>query len=247
MVVTHRISKHFRSPKRGLIKAVDEVSIEVQPGRILGLLGVNGAGKTTLLRMLATVIRPTSGAAEVAGYDIATQPEQVRASVGFLSASTALYGRLSAREMLQYFGGLYGLAGSELADRLEEVGARLRLTDFDDQLCDRLSSGQKQRVSIARAILHDPPVLFFDEPTIGLDVVTAQTILEFIEDARDKGKTVVFSTHIMSEAERLCDDIQVIHEGRIRGAGSPADLMAQTSARTLEKAFLALVGYGGAQ
>jgi sodium transport system ATP-binding protein len=145
--------------------------------------------------------------------------------------------------MLAYFGSLYGLDGRVLKDRIAFVTDKLQLHEFKDRLCDKLSTGQKQRVSIARAILHDPPVLFFDEPTAGLDVVTAQTIMEFIEEQRDQGRTIVFSTHVMSEAERLCDEIAVIHDGRILGRGTLAQVLAETGESRLEAAFLKLVGY----
>lgn len=243
MVRTEALSKSFFDPKKGEVRAVVDVSIEAHPGRIFGLLGVNGAGKTTLLRMLSTVLRPTSGRAEVAGVDVVADPGRVRASIGFLSTSTALYGRLSAREVLEYFGGLYGLQGEALRQRMELAIETLRLHEFLDRLCDKLSTGQKQRVSIARTILHDPPVLFFDEPTAGLDVMNSQTIMEFIEGARQNGKTVIFSTHIMSEAERLCDDVTVIHEGTIRGRGSVEQLKSQAGEISLEKAFLKLADY----
>ena len=244
MVETIGISKAFRDAKRGTIQAVDSVSITARPGRIFGLLGVNGAGKTTLVRVLATLLKADSGSATVCGHDINKEPEAVRACIGFLSSTAALYGRLTAEEMLRYFGGLYGLKGERLAQRLDYVVEKLALREFLGQLCDKLSSGQKQRVSIARAILHDPHVLFFDEPTVGLDVVTAQTILEFIEESRDSGKTIIFSTHIISEAERLCDHIAIIHEGRIRGEGTLEELFAKTGKDRLEAAFLQLVGYG---
>jgi sodium transport system ATP-binding protein len=193
--------------------------------------------------MLSTVIQPTSGSASVNGFDIVADAERVRASIGFLSNSTALYGRLSATEMLSYFGSLYGLNGGVLKERLAFVTEKLQLHDFKDRLCDKLSTGQKQRVSIARAILHDPPVLFLDEPTAGLDVVTSQTIMEFIEEQRDHGRTVVFSTHVMSEAERLCDEIAIIHDGRICGHGTLRALMDTAGESRLEAAFLKLVGY----
>ncbi|MBS1723045.1 MAG: ATP-binding cassette domain-containing protein [Armatimonadetes bacterium] len=243
MIKTESLSKHFQDPKKGWIRAVEDVSVEAQPGKVFGMLGVNGAGKTTFLRMLSTVISPTGGKAWVNGFDVLKEPERVRESIGFLSASTALYGRLTGEEVLEYFGGLFGLAGEELHSRIRSVSQALRLDEFAGQLCDKMSTGQKQRVSIARAILHDPPVLFFDEPTAGLDVVTSQTVMEFIESYRDAGKTIVFSTHIMSEAERICDHIAVIDQGRILAQGSKEDLMELTSQPTLEKSFLALVGY----
>jgi sodium transport system ATP-binding protein len=243
MVRTHELRKFFKDPKKVEKKAVDGVSFEAKPGRILGLLGVNGAGKTTTLRMLSTIIRPTSGTAEVAGYDVAKNPQDVRASIGFMSTSTALYGRLTSIELIEYFGGLYGLQGAKLKERVDYVADKLKLGEFADRQCDKLSTGQKQRVNIARTILHDPPVLFFDEPTAGLDVVTSQSVLEFIEEERDHGKTVIFSTHIMSEVERLCDDIVVIHDGVVKGRGSVESVKSETEQGTLEKAFLKLVDF----
>ena len=243
MVRTRGLKKHFNDPKTGLKKAVDGVDFEARPGRIFGLLGANGAGKTTVLRMLSTVITPTEGTAEVAGFDIQRQSQEVRANIGFMSSSTALYGRLTSREMLEYFGRLYGLSDNRLKERIKYVVDKLQLDEFGDRLCDKLSTGQKQRVSIARTILHDPNVLFFDEPTAGLDVVASQTVMEFIEEARDQGKTVVFSTHIMSEVERLCDDLVVIHEGVIVASGSPKSILESTGEPSLERAFLQLVKF----
>lgn len=237
-----RLCKSFSDPKRGPFKAVDDVSFTAHPGRVFGLLGVNGAGKTTTLRMLSTIIEPESGSASVDGFDVQTHSEEVRRRIGFLSTSTALYGRLTGSEVVHYFGRLYGLDNAQLRDRVAFVKEKLQLEEFWDRLCDKLSTGQKQRISIARTILHDPPVLFFDEPTAGLDVVTAQTVLRFIEESKAAGKTIIFSTHIMSEAERLCDDIAVIHGGKVCGEGSVQDLIDQTGAKRLEQAFLTLVG-----
>ena len=245
MVHTENLVKHFRDPKGNIVKAVDGVTLTAVPGQIFGLLGVNGAGKTTTLRMLSTVLEPTSGSATVAGHDVRQNPHKVRASIGFMSTSTALYGRLTALESIRYFGELYGLSGKMLQDRIAYVTDKLNLHEFKDRLCDKLSTGQKQRVSIARTILHDPPVLFFDEPTAGLDVVTCQAVLEFIEEARSQGKTVIFSTHIMSEAERLCDQVSVIHGGVVCGSGTIQELKDKTGRHTFERAFLDLVGYTG--
>lgn len=243
MIVTQGLTKHFIDAKGGTVKAVDDLSFVAQPGRVFGLLGCNGAGKTTTLRMLSTVVLPTAGSATVDGIDVVADPAAVRSHIGFLSTSTALYGRLTARETLEYFAGLYGIGKGEIKRRLDEVIDRLEIGPFADRLCDKLSTGQKQRVSIARATLHDPPVLFFDEPTAGLDVVASQAVLEFIEDARDRGKTVVFSTHIMSEVERLCDDVAVIHDGKLVGQGSAEELKSSTGEPTLEAAFLKLVAF----
>ncbi len=243
MVITENLSKSFIDQKKKVVKAVEGVSFTAKPGEIFGLLGVNGAGKTTTLRMLSTVIRPTEGRAEVAGFDVEKDSAKVRASIGFMSTSTALYGRLTSLEVIRYFGGLYGLEGKALEDRVEYVLNKLNLHEFKDRLCDKLSTGQKQRVNIARTILHDPPVLFFDEPTAGLDVVTSQTVMEFIEEARDSGKTIIFSTHIMSEVERLCDHIAIIHSGRLMGGGTVESLKAQAGEKSLERAFLKLVQF----
>jgi sodium transport system ATP-binding protein len=241
MVQTHELSKTFHDPKQGAVHAVSGVSITAEPGKIFGLLGVNGAGKTTVLRMLSTVIAPTSGSATVAGFDVVKDSEKVRRSIGFMSTSTALYGRLTAREMLDYFAGLYGIDGPERKRRVDQLIDELQIGEFRDRLCDKLSTGQKQRVSIARTQLHDPPVLFFDEPTAGLDVVMSQTVMESIERARNNGKTVIFSTHIMSEVERLCDWVAVIHGGTIRGEGTVEHLKMEAGETSLEKTFLKLV------
>lgn len=243
MVETFAIVKHFTDAKGKLVKAVDGVTFQARPGKIFGLLGCNGAGKTTTLRMLSTVIKPTSGSAEIDGIDILKDPEKVRARIGFMSTSTALYGRLQAREVIEYFGGLYGMSGRSLRERVDYVVEKLQIGEFADRICDKLSTGQKQRVNIARTILHDPPVLFFDEPTAGLDVVLSQTVMEFIEEARDSGKTIVFSTHIMSEVERLCDQVAIIHDGALRGEGTVEELKHQAGESSLEKAFLKLVSF----
>lgn len=243
MVEVRDLSKTFFEPKKGEIRAVDHVSFTAQPGRILGLLGVNGAGKTTTLRMLSTVLSPGSGTATVGGHDICREPAKVRAAIGFVSGSTALYGRLTVKECLEYFGQLYGLNGDALKSALDRVTTQMNLDGFMGQLCDKLSTGQKQRVSIARAIIHNPAIMFFDEPTAGLDVLASQAIMEFIEACRSQNKTVVFSTHIMSEVERLCDDVVVIHAGKVRASGSAPELKEQTGENTLEQAFLSLVGY----
>ena len=241
MISVRDIAKHFSDAKRGIVKAVDGVSFECVPGEIFGLLGANGAGKTTLMRMLSTVISPTSGTAVIAGHDIIQDAEGVRKNIGFMSSTTALYNRLTAKEMIYYIGQLYGLTGKDLDRRVDDVIGMLEIKEFENRLCDKLSTGQKQRVSLARTILHDPPVLFFDEPTAGLDVLASRTIMEFIEGRKAAGKTVVFCTHIMSEAERLCDRICVIHNGKIAAIGTFEELKQQTGEERLEKVFLDLV------
>jgi sodium transport system ATP-binding protein len=243
MVEVESLSREFRDPKRGIVKAVENVSFSARPGRVLGVLGANGAGKTTLLRTLATILRPTTGRAKVAGHDILAESQAVRRSLGFLSATTAAYGRLTVAESLAFFARLYGLDAPAAARRIGFVAERFGLGQFLNTLGDRLSTGQRQRANIARAVLHDPPVVFFDEPTAGLDVVAAQAVLEFVEECRREGKTILFSSHVMSEAERLCDELLVIHGGTVRAQATPAGLIAQCRAESLESAYLSTIGY----
>ncbi|MBI4752103.1 MAG: ATP-binding cassette domain-containing protein [Acidobacteria bacterium] len=242
MIQAKNLVKTFRDRKRGEVHAVNGVSFEAKPGKIFGLLGANGAGKTTTLRILATLLEPTTGEAYVAGHDVRLEPEKVREKIGFLSTSTALYGRLTAREMVEYFGRLYGMPEVLLQQRLKEVFSVLEMDEFANGRCDKLSTGQKQRVSIARSIIHEPPVMIFDEPTTGLDVMTSRTIMRFIERCREQDKTVIFSTHIMSEVERLCDEVAIIHDGRIVAQGTVEELRERTGLVPLESVFLKLVG-----
>tara|TARA_B110000037_G_scaffold221168_1_gene291087 strand:+ start:84 stop:827 length:744 start_codon:yes stop_codon:yes gene_type:complete len=241
VIEAHNLSKSFRDSKRGLVNAVNGVSFNCQPGQIFGLLGANGAGKTTTLRMLATLLQPTRGSAKLANYDVVKASEKVRQNIGYLSNSTALYGRLSAREMIEYFGRLNSIPEKKLQGRIDELIQRLEITDFQHGHCDKLSTGQKQRVSIARSIVHAPPVMIFDEPTSGLDIMTSQTIMTFIEQCRSDGLTVLFSTHIMSEVERLCDEIAIIHHGRVVSTGTVDSLRESTGEHALENAFLNIV------
>jgi sodium transport system ATP-binding protein len=247
MVRTEGLCKYFSDPKEGVVRAVDGVTFEARAGEIHGLLGANGAGKTTILRMLSTILRPTAGYAFINGLNVLEDPQKVRASIGFMSTSTALYGRLRAIEMLRYFGELYGLRGRTLEHRLTEIIEKLQIGEFADRMCEKLSTGEKQRVNIGRTILHDPSVLFFDEPTAGLDVLVSQTVLEFIEDARAKGKTVVLCSHIMSEVERVCDRVTVIHQGKVGAEGTVEDIKNQTQETNLERAFLKIVRHQAGQ
>jgi sodium transport system ATP-binding protein len=242
MIEARGLSKRFQDKKRGEIRAVDNVSFTCQPGKIYGLLGANGAGKTTTLRMLATILEPTDGTAIVSGYDVVEQPDKVRANVGFLSTATALYPRLTAQEMVEYFGRLNGLDEATLKKRVDDIFSRLDMNSFRDRRCDKLSTGMKQKTSIARTLVHDPPVMIFDEPTTGLDVMTARTIIGFIADCRDRGKTVIFSTHIMSEVERLCDHIGIIHDGKLLEEGTLSELRAKHNEHNLEEIIVKVVG-----
>jgi len=241
MIDARGLSKRFRDKKRGEIRAVDDVSFTCQPGRIYGLLGANGAGKTTTLRMLATILEPTDGTALVCGHDIVERPEKVRSCVGFLSTATALYPRLTAQELVEYFGRLNGLDEATLKKRVDDIFNRLDMNGFRDRRCDKLSTGMKQKTSIARTLVHDPPVMIFDEPTLGLDVMTARTITAFIRECRDNGKTVIFSTHVMSEVEKLCDTIGIIHDGKLLTEGTLAELRAKYGEQDLEEVFVKVV------
>ncbi len=241
MIEARLLSKVFHDRKRGAIRGADQVSFRVEPGRIYGLLGANGAGKTTTLRMLATLLRPTSGSAVVAGYDVVAEPGKVRANVGFLAASTALYARLTSREMIAYFGRLNGLGEGVLRSRIAALAEELDMHEFLDRRCDKLSTGMKQKTSIARTLVHDPQIMIFDEPTLGLDVMTARSIIRFVRECRDRGKTVIYSTHVMSEAEKLCDVIGIIHGGRLKAEGTLAGIRAQTGETDLEECFVKVI------
>lgn len=239
MIVARSLTKIFPDRKKPVV-AVDTVSFTCAPGEIYGLLGANGAGKTTTLRVLATMLRPSSGTASIGGHDVTAQPEQARRCLGFLSTATALYARLTAFEMVQYFGRLHGLSDDVIASRADALFGKLDMNEFRDRRCEKLSTGQKQKVSIARTLIHDPPVMIFDEPTNGLDVMSARTIVGFVRDCRAAGKSVVYSTHIMSEADRLCDRIGIIHAGQLLAEGTPAELKSAHGG-DLEDAFVAVV------
>jgi sodium transport system ATP-binding protein len=241
MIEARLLTKVFRDKRKGEIRGADAVSFRVEPGSIYGLLGANGAGKTTTLRLLATLLTPTSGTASVAGHDITAEPDKVRAKVGFLATSTALYARLTAREMIAYFGRLNGLGEADLRARIRSLADDLDMHDFLDRRCDKLSTGMKQRTSIARMLVHDPQVMIFDEPTLGLDVIASRAIVQFVRQCRERGKTVIYSTHVMSEAEKICDVIGIIHGGRLRAEGTLAGILEWTGEAGLEEAFVKIV------
>ena len=242
MLRADALVKTFQDPKRGAVNAVDHVSLEARNGEIFGLLGPNGAGKTTMLRMLATLLKPTSGTATLDGFDIVREAGRVRERIGFLSGETGLYGRLTPREILKFFGELNGLAGANLKSRVEAAIARFDIGSFADTRTDRLSTGMKQKTAIARTMLVDPPLLILDEPTSGLDVPTARTIEKTVLEARDRGKCILYSTHVMEEAEYLCDRIAVIHNGRIQATGTMDELRKLTGKQRLREIFLKLLG-----
>ena len=226
----------------GARRVVDGVSLSVAAGEVVGLLGPNGAGKTTTLRMLAGLITPTAGKALIDGIDVRLQPLLARARLGFMTASTGLYERLTAREIIETFGVLNGLPPDRLRARLEVLTRELELKDLLDARCGTLSSGQKQRVSIARALVADPPAYVLDEPTATLDPVAANDIWKLVNAAKERGKAVLFSTHRMEEAEFLCSRIGFMRAGKLVAEGSPAELLAQSGKRSLTGAFLHLAG-----
>ena len=241
MIHVRHLSKHYADLRRGRITAVGDVSFDALPGKIYGILGPNGAGKTTVLRILSTVLKPSGGTASVNGYDVLTQASHVRHQIGFVSANTAVYDRMTAWEMVEYFGRLYGLAAEPLRERMEQLFERLQMNEIRDLLGAKMSTGMKQKVSIARAIVHDPPVLIFDEATSGLDVLVARALLKTVAELRDHGKCVVFSTHIMREAEKLCDRIAIMHRGHILAEGTLGELCEQHGQPDLEEVFFSLI------
>ncbi len=234
--------KTYNDRKRGRVEAVKGISFDAYAGEIFGLLGPNGAGKTTCLRMLATILKPTGGSASIAGNSVLKYPDKARRSFGFMSGDTGLYDRLSAREMVAYFGNLYSMSVDDVNSRVSLLGEKLDMGEFFDRRCAKLSTGQKQKVSIARTVIHDPPVLILDEPTSGLDVLASRNIVSFIRSARDEGKCVILSTHDMGEAERLCDRIGIIHNGLIVAVGTKQGLFSQFKAENLETVFLRAIG-----
>lgn len=241
MIEVSELTKCFSDHRRGSVSALNAVSFEVRPGEVFGLLGPNGAGKTTCLRILSTVLRPSSGRAIISGYDVAKYPAEVRSRIGFMSNNTGIYDRMTAWEMVEYFGRLYGLTGERLDQRMDEVFTMLQMHDFRDMLGSKMSTGMRQKVSIARTIVHDPPVLIFDEPTSGLDVLVARNVIEAVAALRDAGKSIIFSTHIMTEVERLCDRVAVIHKGDILAMGTRQELCSQHESDSMENLFFALI------
>ncbi|NNE00273.1 MAG: ATP-binding cassette domain-containing protein [Pirellulaceae bacterium] len=241
MIHVQHLTKTYNDLQRGPFVAVDRVSFTVGSGEIFGLLGPNGAGKTTVLRILSTVLSPTNGIAKVGGYDVVTDPAEVRRCIGFVSNNTAIYDRMTAWEMVEYFGKLHGMPSAQLRDRLETLFAQLRMNDFRDVPGGKMSTGMKQKVSIARAMVHDPPVLVFDEATLGLDVLVARNLLAVIRSLREAGKCLIFSTHIMSEVERLCDRIAIMHRGQILDTGTLEELKTRHEQDDFEELFFGLL------
>lgn len=242
MIEAAGLVKHFRSADGRVVKAVDGVSFVVGPGEMVGLLGANGVGKTTTMRLIATLLRPTAGTARIDGCDVTVDPLGVRRRLGYLSATTGVPDRLAPREVLQSFGRLYGLDQAVLADRVPALLDALGLGDCAARPCGRLSTGQRQRVSLGRALVHDPPALVLDEPTSGLDVVGSRDLLDLLERLRGEGRSILISTHRLHEIERRCDRFLIIHGGRIVAAGTREEMAAAPGG--LEGAFFAAVEPG---
>ncbi|MEQ8211167.1 MAG: ATP-binding cassette domain-containing protein [Lacipirellulaceae bacterium] len=241
MIQVQALTKAYTDLHRGEFMALDRLTFNAVEGEVYGLLGPNGAGKTTALRILSTVLQPTSGTATVNGCDVVTQPSQVRQQIGFMSANTAVYDRMTAWEMVEYFGRLYGIEDEPLRERMEDLFERLKMQEIRDLLGAKMSTGMKQKVSIARAIVHDPPILIFDEATSGLDVLVARALLDAVAELRDQGKCIVFSTHIMREAERLCDRVAIMHRGRLLAEGTLDSLREDHGQEDLEELFFELI------
>lgn len=221
--------------------AVDSISFTCQPGRVFSLLGPNGAGKTTTMRMISTIFKPTSGTIRIAGIDAVQNPQEARRKIGFLTGSTGLYARLTPNEMIDYFGKLYGVEKRTLKERKEKLFNLLDMEHFASKRIGKLSTGMKQKVSICRTMIHDPEVVVFDEPTSGLDVITAENIIQLIRDCKAEGKTVIFSSHIMSEVDLLCDDLAIIHQGKLLFNDSMEAFKASMQADNLTAEFIRIV------
>lgn len=224
------------------IMAVSDVSFTCQPGRVFTLLGPNGAGKTTTLRILATMLKPSSGTSRVAGFDTVREPEKVRGKIGFLTGSTALYQRLTPNEIVKYYADLHGMDEAKFNKRKQELFPLLGIDEFANRRIGKLSSGMKQKVSIARTMIHDPEVVIFDEPTVGLDVITARSIIQLIRNCKEEGKTVIFSTHIMGEVSLLSDDLAIIHRGKLLFNDTFDNFLQQMKTKSIEDEFIRIAG-----
>lgn len=240
MIAVRGLTKRF-----GGVTAVDAVSFDVAPGEVFGLLGPNGAGKTTTLRVLATLLHADGGRASVAGHDVAREGEAVRRSIGVVNGGMGLYDRLTGREVLHYFGRMYGLQHAAIERRIGELDGLLDLAGTLDKRCGEFSTGMKQKIVVARAVLHDPPVLFFDEATSGLDVMARRAVLDFCRAYPGETRTVVWSTHVMGEVEELCDRLAILYRGRVIADDSVAGLVAAAGEGDLERAFFTLVRRSG--
>ena len=241
MIHVRELVKSYPDLKKGSFTALDRVSFDARPGEIYGLLGPNGAGKTTALRILSTVLAPTEGAVTVNGFDVQKQPGKVRRSIGFVSTNTAVYDRMTAWEIVEYFGRLHGMSKQVLTERMEFLFERFQMNDIRDVLGSKMSTGMQQKVSIARALIHDPPVLIFDEATSGLDVLVAREVLRTVASLRETGKCIIFSSHIMREVERLCDRVAIMYRGKILDEGPTEELGEKHGEKDVEELFFRLI------
>lgn len=241
MIHVRNLTKIYHELADGEFIALNGINFDAMPGQIFGLLGPNGAGKTTALRILSTVLKPTSGTATINGIDLVSDPSGIRRQIGFVSMNTAIYDRLTAWEMVKLFGQLNGIGDEELNLRMESIFQRFQMNNIRNTLGSKMSTGMKQKVSIARAMIHDPPVLIFDEATSGLDILVAHEVLRTIEHLREMGKCIIYSSHIMSEVRRLCDRIAILNRGRILAQGTLDELIELTGHADVEELFYQLV------
>lgn len=241
MIHVRQLTKIYKDIHSGEFTALNGISLDAMPGQIYGLLGPNGAGKTTALRILSTVLKPTNGTAIVNGFDIITDPEMVRRQIGFVSCNTAIYDRMTSWEMVQYFGQLYGMHPERLQIRMETLFDKFQMNEIRNVLCSKMSTGMKQKVSIVRAMVHNPPVLVFDEATSGLDILVAREVLKTVEQLCDQGKCVIFSSHIMSEVKRLCDRVAIMNRGNILAEGTIDELACKYEQDDLEELFYQMI------
>ncbi|MBA7609745.1 ABC transporter ATP-binding protein NatA [subsurface metagenome] len=244
MIQVEGLTKIFNDKKRGKVVAVNNLEFNCRKGQIFGLLGPNGAGKTTTLRILATMILPTKGKVMVNGFDVVKEANKVRRQIGFLSSETGLYDRFTPRETVRFFGRINGMEDRIIEKRMTEIFHNLDMEDFQDVRVNKLSTGMKQKLSIARCIIHDPPILILDEPTVGLDIITARIVTEYVKGFREQGKCIIYSTHIMREAERMCDVIAIIHQGNLITQGTLEKLKKNSSSEDLEEIFFELIAKG---
>lgn len=240
MIRVQNLTRVFETGKQDVL-AVDHVSFQVQAGEVYGLLGPNGAGKTTTLRMILGLLKPTAGDAEVEGFRVSTHPDEIKRRVGLVSTSAGLYQWLSPREILSFFGDVYGVPKAQAEDRIELLSDLFQISSFLDQRSATLSTGQKQRVNLARSLIHDPPVMLMDEPTRGLDVVGSKVIFDYIDHLREDGKAVIVCTHRLDEAEQLCDRFGLLYRGQKCYEGTLEELQQCTSCQTLTQIFLQLL------
>jgi len=239
MIEVSGISKKFKTKKK-VVSALEDVSFSCEDGKIFGLLGPNGAGKTTALRIMTTLLKPDSGSVKVSGYDTVKQSTEVRKRIGFLTSDMKLSGNLSPDELMNFFGELNHISKEQLGSTKEQLVHYLGMGDFVSKPVEKLSTGMKQKTSIAVSLIHNPQVIIFDEPTNGLDIISSKVVTDFLKDFKKQGKTVIISTHIMPEAEKLCDTIGLIFEGHLIECGTKEELFKKYSQDSIEDIFFAL-------